>query len=219
VAPAPPAARRVDLGRVVVVALAGVALVAVLARAWRGLGALGTPTGAAAWCGELLNGGFYLLMIRAYLGRGQAVASNRSLLPNVAAVVGTVLPMVFVFLHPRDGGAVRHSVADLLLIGGLLWSLWSLRTLGRSLSLIAQARTLVEAGPYRWIRHPLYTGEIVSTVGIALSVGTFPAFALVLLLIVLQLYRAICEESVLRASFPEYRAYCERTSRIVPGFL
>jgi protein-S-isoprenylcysteine O-methyltransferase Ste14 len=219
VVPEAPAPRRVDLGRVVVVALAGLALVAVLVRTWRGLGALGTPTGAATWCGELLSGGFYVLIIRAYLGRGPAVATNRSLLPNVAAVVGTVLPTAVILLHPRDEGAARHVVADLLLIGGLLWSLWSLRALGRSLSLIAQARRLVETGPYRWIRHPLYIGEIVSTAGIALSVGTFPAFALVLLLIALQLYRAICEESVLRASFPEYRAYCERTSRIVPGIL
>ena len=59
----------------------------------------------------------------------------------------------------RDRPAAR---ADVLLLAGTAWSVWSLRFLGRNVSVLAQARDVVDRGPYRWVRHPLYAGEIVS---------------------------------------------------------
>ena len=64
-------------------------------------------------------------------------------------------------LHGAPPGAVRQGVSDVLLLAGLAWAVWSLRSLGRNLSVIPQARDVADAGPYRWIRHPLYAGEIV----------------------------------------------------------
>jgi protein-S-isoprenylcysteine O-methyltransferase Ste14 len=217
VVPTAAARRSVDIGRVVVVAFAAVALAAVAFRTGRGIGQLASPRTAVGWVAGVLTGAFYVLTIRAYLKRVPAIASNRSFVPNAAAVTGTLLPAALVLLHPRQVSAGQLVAADLCLITGLLWSLWSLRTLGRCVSVLAQARSVVTAGPYRWIRHPLYAGEIVSTFGIALSVGTASAMALAWILVALQLYRAVCEERVLVATMPEYRDYRRRTSRIVPG--
>ncbi|HEY5985170.1 MAG TPA: methyltransferase, partial [Streptosporangiaceae bacterium] len=93
----------------------------------------------------------------------------------------------------------------------------SLRFLGRNLSVIAQARAVVERGPYRWVRHPLYTGELVSTLGLVLTAGSVKAIAAWLAMAGLQAYRALREEQVLLRALPGYRAYRRRTAALLPG--
>ena len=111
----------------------------------------------------------------------------------------------------------REVVADILLVGGTAWSVGSLRSLGRNLSVIAQAREVVEHGPYRWIRHPLYTGEIVSPLGLAIAAGTVTAAGAWITLVALQVYRALREEEVLIGTLPTYAAYRTRTAALLPG--
>ena len=95
--------------------------------------------------------------------------------------------------------------------------MWSLRYLGRNLSLFAQARELVDGGPYRWIRHPLYAGEIVSSLGLAIFAGTAAAFGVLLAFCALQGYRVLREEEVLLRALPQYRGYRSRTAALFPG--
>ena len=78
-------------------------------------------------------------------------------------------PFAFPLLHGAPPGTGRQFVSDLLLVAGMAWSVWSLRFLGRNVSVLAQARDVVDRGPYRWVRHPLYTGEIVSSLGVAIA--------------------------------------------------
>jgi protein-S-isoprenylcysteine O-methyltransferase Ste14 len=82
---------------------------------------------------------------------------------------------------------------------------------------LAQARGLADRGPYRWVRHPLYTGEIVSSLGLALLAGGAPAFAVWLGFCFLQAYRALREEQLLVAALPAYRGYQARTAALLPG--
>jgi protein-S-isoprenylcysteine O-methyltransferase Ste14 len=76
---------------------------------------------------------------------------------------------------------------------------------------------LVDRGPYRWVRHPLYSGEIVSSLGLALLAGTSPAVAVWLGFCFLQAYRALREEQLLVAAMPAYRGYRARTAALFPG--
>ena len=67
------------------------------------------------------------------------------------------------------------------------------------------------------MRHPLYTGELVSALGVALTVGSAAAMAVWLALCGLQIYRAAREEQLLLRALPEYRDYRRRTAALLPG--
>ena len=160
---------------------------------------------------------FYALIVWSYLRRGPAVATSPSITASAVAVIATLAPFVFPLLRGAQPGPGRQLASDLLLVAGTTWSVWSLRYLGRNLSVIAQARGVADRGPYRIVRHPLYTGEIVSALGLALAVGTAPAFALWVTSILMQIYRAFREEQVLVEVLPGYRQYRARTAALIPG--
>jgi protein-S-isoprenylcysteine O-methyltransferase Ste14 len=73
--------------------------------------------------------------------------------------VCALLPLSFDVQHAD----VRYSIP------GLLLALWSLLALGFSFSIAPEDRGIVERGPYRWIRHPMYLGEILSLLGLCIS--------------------------------------------------
>ena len=71
-------------------------------------------------------------------------------------------------------------------------------------------------GLYKWIRHPIYTGLILTTLGIALEVGSVGKLFFVGGLVVLLNYKAKWEEGFLLERYPEYRTYMSTTGRFVP---
>jgi protein-S-isoprenylcysteine O-methyltransferase Ste14 len=71
--------------------------------------------------------------------------------------------------------------------------------------------------PYRWIRHPLYAGEIVSTLGLAIAARSLAAIAVWLGICALQAYRAVREEQLLLPVLPGYGVYRIRTAALLPG--
>jgi protein-S-isoprenylcysteine O-methyltransferase Ste14 len=209
-------ARRFDLGRLIVVPAVTLLLVSDLWQlAHRGNGH--TATGLLGWLTTLLICAFYAMIIWFYLRRGWAIATLPSPLAHVAAVTATMVPFVFPLLPGQRPGTGQQLAADVLLAAGTAWAVWSLLFLGRNLSIIAQARGVADQGPYRWVRHPLYTGELISALGIALTVGSAAAIMLWLALCGLQIYRATREEQVLLGALPEYRDYRRRTAALLPG--
>jgi protein-S-isoprenylcysteine O-methyltransferase Ste14 len=206
---------RPDFGRLIMVPGAAVLLFFdMLALAH---GTASGATGALRWLGTVLVAAFYALIIWCYLRRRPAVATCGSVTAHIAAVTGTLTPFVIPLLHGSPPGGGLQLAADLLLVAGLAWAVWSLRFLGRNVSVIAQARQVVERGPYRWVRHPLYTGEIVSALGLGLTTGSVRAVIAWLLLVALQVYRAMREEQVLLRALPGYRDYRGRTAALLPG--
>lgn len=169
------------------------------------------------WFGTVLVCAFYALIIWSYLRRGPAVATSNSATASAVAVLATITPFLFPLLHAGPAGAGQRLAADVPLVVGLAWSVWSVRFLGRNLSVIAQARTVVDRGPYRLVRHPLYIGEIVSSLGLAIAVGSVTAFAVWLALCAMQVYRAMREEQILLRVLPGYRGYRTRTAALLPG--
>ena len=160
---------------------------------------------------------FYALIIRCYLRRAPAIATSGSVTAYAAAVIATMIPFAFPLLPAGLPGTGQQFAGDALLLAGTAWAVWSLRFLGRNLSVLAQARDVVDRGPYRLVRHPLYAGEIVSGLGLALCVGTVAAFAVWVALCGLQGYRALREEQVLLDALPGYRSYRARTAALLPG--
>ena len=161
---------------------------------------------------------FYAFIIVFYFQRRSAISTHPSLLTKGFAIAATFIPFAFPLLRrtPLNNPA-RLLIANLFFLAGMALSVYAIKALGKSISIVPQARSLVRNGPYRVVRHPLYLSELIGAFGIALSDATLPIVALFILLAGLQLYRAVEEEKLLRQVFPEYEEYCSNTTRLIPG--
>jgi protein-S-isoprenylcysteine O-methyltransferase Ste14 len=216
--PATPAAdrrSRFDIGRIVMVPAACGILFLDLVSLAHNAGSRGMhPLRSVS---TLLVLAFYLVLIWCYLRRGPATATSRSFTAHAAAIIATWLPFALPLMHGPAPGTAWQSASDVLLICGTGWSVWTLWFLGRNVSVLAQARDVVDRGPYRWVRHPLYAGEIVSALGVAIAMNSLAAMACWLVLCGLQVYRALREEQLLLDALPAYGDYRRRTAALVPG--
>ena len=145
--------------------------------------------------------------------------SAAGLEPRLTAIGGTFAMMVLIVLPPGEVSAEMRVLSTVLIIIGTVLSVYCIRQLGRSFSIMASARELVTEGPYKIIRHPLYGAEVVSIIGIALGHWSPAAAVVGLIWLGLQIRRAQHEEKVLRSSFPEYADYARRVPMLLPGFM
>ena len=103
---------------------------------------------------------------------------------------------------------------------GLGLRAWSMRTLGGSYTRTLRAgqeQAVVTAGPYRLVRHPGYTGSLLTWTGFALTSRSVPVLVLVAGLLGRAYQRRIAaEEQLLRRDLPGYAAYSERTWKLIP---
>lgn len=113
------------------------------------------------------------------------------------------------------------EVGIFLMILGVAVRQWAIAVLGRFFSLtvkVAEDHTVVDRGPYRLIRHPSYTGVLITFIGLGLAVQS--AAAVLLLLAVFSLsygYRMRVEERTLQTELgQDYAAYMKRTKRLIP---
>jgi protein-S-isoprenylcysteine O-methyltransferase Ste14 len=100
-----------------------------------------------------------------------------------------------------------------------LLMLWARITFGgRSFHAAANPTSggLVTTGPYRYIRHPIYTAACVFGLAGALHSGSVLALLLGLLLFAGAVGRMLCEERLVVETYPEYRAYAKATKRMIP---
>lgn len=109
------------------------------------------------------------------------------------------------------------GLAAVFMLAGTLLAFWSAWYLGTSFSLLPQARTLVVTGPYRYVRHPIYLGGLLITLGEIWLRFSALVVALNVLFVAAQIVRLRYEEEVLERTFPEYAAYRARTSALIPG--
>ena len=113
-------------------------------------------------------------------------------------------------LDPRVGLALM-AAGEAFTVGGMF-------SLGRSFSIFSEVRELATSGLYRWVRHPLYLGEMVAVWGYVLAWSAPWAIGCALLFTALQSWRARIEERRLLAFHPSYADYRRRTGFLWPYF-
>jgi protein-S-isoprenylcysteine O-methyltransferase Ste14 len=136
-------------------------------------------------------------------------------------VVSQVVLLVAIGVLPPAGPKVLSSfaVAAVLVFVGVSALAAGAVALGSSLSMLPRPRDdarLVRRGVYRWVRHPIYTGVILLTVGWALYRGDLLHVALAAGIGAFFVAKAAREERYLLDRFPEYDQYRRRTYRFVP---
>lgn len=108
-----------------------------------------------------------------------------------------------------------------LMLAGLAFRFYSMSVLGRffTYSVGVQAdHVVVQSGPYRYIRHPSYTGALITLAGLGLALGNWLGLlALLGCMSIAYGYRIKVEEAALTAALGEpYKQYMLRTRRLVP---
>lgn len=123
------------------------------------------------------------------------------------------------FLPPTVWGAAAKSGLVIALCG-LALTCWARATLGRYWSRIValkQDHKLVQHGPYRLVRHPLYSGLLLATLGTTLAFGLWHALLGAALLWIGFISRAAREDALLAGHFgAEFEAYRARSGRLAP---
>ena len=160
---------------------------------------------------------FLLSLVVMFMARHIPQHATLGFYPRFAALAGTFLSTGFVLLPQQELSYALYLASLLLVLGGTGLAICAVLVLGRSISLLPQARRLVTSGPYAIVRHPLYLGEIVATTGVALQYLSAWSLLLLGLVSAFQFQRMKYEELVLSQIFPEYGNYVTRTARLVPG--
>lgn len=115
--------------------------------------------------------------------------------------------------------AVLIWTAQFITLGAYLLVFWVMKTntFAASTIRVESEQRVVSDGPYRFVRHPMYSGMAIAVLAIPLALGSYVAVPLFALLIPLLVYRLVHEERTLRRDLSGYSEYCNQTGfRLVP---
>ena len=153
------------------------------------------------------------------LGRdGEGWVVGQLVLPLAVGIFGAPAVMHVELDSPLRVGALL--VGPVVILAGALVVLRALRDLGRSLTSVPRPKTdahLVEEGIYRRLRHPIYAGMFLSSLGWSVFTTSWIALLLTIVLAIWLDLKARLEEHWLVARYPAYREYMARSNRFLPG--
>jgi protein-S-isoprenylcysteine O-methyltransferase Ste14 len=163
-----------------------------------------------------------LARARGLARRGETVARSGGLAHYVAYFF--FVPYVVIAARPGPEIEIPEPLRWIglaFIVAGVAFSLWAIATLGRHYDLeleIHRDHELVRTGPYRFVRHPVYTGLGLHFAGACLATGNLLLIAGTLLVTYPALYlRARTEERLLRQRFgAAYDEYARRVRMLVP---
>jgi len=156
------------------------------------------------WAVETL---IYLVLAIAFVLRLDPIERSRGVREVLIPLVGGLLPFALLTSAPHpavwSNNVLLHGVFWWMTAATALtiWGMWVMR---RAFSITVEARELVARGPYRWLRHPIYAGELLTAAAVALWRFSWTNLALFVAFAAIQLLRARWEEQKLVRVFPGY---------------
>jgi len=147
--------------------------------------------------------------------RRRARLVDRSAQAAIATAISLVGPSL---VRAPTGPGVLPDIATMILSAiGLIVVIAGKLTLGRSFGIAPANRGVVVAGPYGFVRHPIYAGYLVTHVAFAFAYPSPWNLAVLVVSDAALIFRALCEEKVL-ATDRKYQTYCRRVAwHLVPG--
>jgi protein-S-isoprenylcysteine O-methyltransferase Ste14 len=171
--------------------------------------------------GEVIGG-----VVQPLMRGGRSAGTRRRdrgsfLLIYVGVIVYFIIALSFAGSGIAKLPSAAYYLGIILMVFGIVIRQWSIAVLGRFFSRTLRVRedqTVVETGPYRYVRHPSYTGTLIFFVGFGLALQSWGAvLALVPIFAVAYGYRIHVEEKLLIAELGEpYVSYSRRTKRLIP---
>jgi protein-S-isoprenylcysteine O-methyltransferase Ste14 len=114
-------------------------------------------------------------------------------------------------------------VSDVVVLAGLLLAISARRSLGSNWSAgaaVEHGHELVKSGPYRYVRHPIYSGFLTMVLGTAVLYGHLVGMVILAVCMAGLYVKAMREESLLRDRFFDaYSEYMARTKALIPFLL
>jgi protein-S-isoprenylcysteine O-methyltransferase Ste14 len=148
--------------------------------------------------------------------RRRAIAVDRSAAAAIMTAVSLVGP-VLMRATGEPASLVGDQVTALLSAVGLVLVVLGKMTLGRSFGVVPANRGVVVRGPYMLVRHPIYTGYLITHAAFLLAHPAPWNLSILLVADTALVLRALMEERVLSAD-ASYRQYCQRVGwHLVPG--
>ena len=187
-----------------------------------GLGLILFDLAIFVWVASELFGAALIPRLR---GRGRVVRAHRDRGSKILILFTVWISTTVALAFGYGGiGALPDWVYYLgifLIFLGVLVRQWAIAVLGRFFSTsvrIVEDHHVVEKGPYRLIRHPSYTGLLITFIGIALAVQSAGALVVVPAFLSISFgHRIRVEEKALLSELGEnYASYMKRTKRIIP---
>jgi protein-S-isoprenylcysteine O-methyltransferase Ste14 len=168
-----------------------------------------------------------VVLVFAKHARSRATGKDRFTLPLLWTVIGASIFAGFFLRAAFPQGRLPHPqtfylIGLTLFVLGLIVRWIAIIHLGRFFTVnvvITEDHQLVTTGPYRYVRHPSYTGTLLVFLGFGLCMLNIFSFAAVCLPISAAfLWRMHVEEEALKEAFGDrYRAYAARTRRLIPA--
>jgi protein-S-isoprenylcysteine O-methyltransferase Ste14 len=116
-------------------------------------------------------------------------------------------------------GPLFLTLGTVMLAVGLGFSVWARRHLGRNWStqvVVKKDHALIRSGPYRHVRHPIYTGILLALLGSVVTIGEWRGLLAFLFALVSFAVKSRAEEHQMAGIFPEYQAYRRETAALIP---
>jgi protein-S-isoprenylcysteine O-methyltransferase Ste14 len=158
--------------------------------------------------------------------RGETRRADRG--SRLAIVSGIIVATTAASLFARAGYSTFPvaivGVGIALMFAGVAFRQWAIAVLGRFFSTAVrtvEGQTVVDSGPYHVVRHPSYTGALLTLLGLGLAGGSWEGVLVIVVVAALVFgYRIRVEERLLEEQLgAPYRAYQLRTKRVIPFLL
>ena len=169
----------------------------------------------------------YLVLRDNSRGKGKTTIDRRTRNYNFISLIiaiscAALISWIPLFQFNRRGTSILFWIGIIIVVFGLFLRYWSIYILGkyfRTTVEVEESQKIVQKGPYKWIRHPSYSGIILFCIGYGIAVQNWLSLIIAVSLpTIALLYRIkIEEEALIKGLGTEYEVYQKKTKKLSPG--